>query len=255
MDRTGISRREALKILGAAALSGPSGLWPGPAFASRQEAARPNIVFILTDDHRWDHLGCTGHPFVKTPRLDRLASQGVLFENAFVTTSLCSPSRAGFLTGQYAHTHGVQNNLTPWRDENVTFLERLKQAGYDTAFIGKWHMPGRLPRLRGVDEFVTFTVREGQGRYYDCPLIVNGRETRPNKPYITEELTDRALAYIGQPRPNPFCLYLSLKAAHHDWQPPEDLTGLYRDEKLPLAEEADTWVTMTNGGVWAGTAG
>ncbi|MCJ7685821.1 MAG: sulfatase-like hydrolase/transferase, partial [Desulfobacteraceae bacterium] len=184
-----------------------------------------------------------------------LASQGVLFENAFVTTSLCSPSRASFLTGQYAHTHGVQNNLTPWSDANVTFLEHLKGAGYSTGFIGKWHMPGKLPKLKGVDTFTTFTVREGQGQYWDCPLIVDGVETTPNKRYITEELTDRALTYIGQQHASPFCLYVSFKAAHHDWQPPDEMEHLYADDPSPFADEADTWVTMTNGGIWAGTVG
>lgn len=253
MAKNGITRRDALKIM--AAMAAGLATAAGKSYVSAGDALRPNFIFILTDDHRWDHLGCTGHPFLKTPHLDRLASEGVLFENAFVTTSLCSPSRASFLTGQYANTHGVTNNLTPWRDENVTFLERLKHAGYDTAFFGKWHMPGRLPRLRGVDEFVTFTIREGQGRYYNCPLIVDGREVKPKKPYITEELADRAIDYVGRDRANPFCLYLSLKAAHHDWRPPEDLADLYSDEELPLAEEADAWTTMTNGGVWAGAAG
>ncbi|MFH1138174.1 MAG: sulfatase-like hydrolase/transferase [Pseudomonadota bacterium] len=255
MTTKGITRREALKILGAGLAAGVAGFPPGSARAAGGGASQPNIIFILTDDHRWDHLGCQGHPFLQTPHLDRLAAEGVLFENAFVTTSLCSPSRASFLTGRYAAAHGVQNNLTPWRDENMTFLELLHDAGYDTAFIGKWHMPGRLPRLRGVDEFVTFTAREGQGQYYDCPLFVNGVATPPSKPYITEELTDRALAYIGRERTKPFCLYLSHKAAHHDWRPPEDLADLYRGEKLPLAAEADAWTTMTNGGVWAGAAG
>ncbi|MBI9075962.1 MAG: sulfatase [Desulfatibacillum sp.] len=250
-----ITRRGALKLMAAASMAGAAGVFPNPLFASRESSSPPNIVFILTDDHRADFMGCTGHPFVQTPNIDRLASQGVLFENGFVTTSLCSPSRASFLTGQYAHTHGVKNNLTPWRDESVTFLERLKQTGYDTAFLGKWHMPGRLPQLRGVDEFVTFTARGGQGQYWDCPLIVNEKETIPKKRYITEELTDRAIEYAGQDRKNPFCLYLSLKAAHHDWRPPEDLINLYEDEKLPLAEEADTWVTMTNGGIFLGTTG
>jgi len=251
----GISRRDALKFLAMTSLAGVTGMFPVRRCEGRGKTERPNVIFILTDDHRADHLGCTGHPFLKTPNLDRLAAQGVLFENAFVTTSLCSPSRASFLTGQYAHTHGVKNNLTPWREENITFLERLKGVGYDTAFIGKWHMPGHLPELRGVDEFVTFTARGGQGRYWDCPLIVNGRQVRPNKRYITEELTDRAIDFAGKPRQNPFCLYLSLKAAHHDWRPPRELAGLYAAEKLPLATEADTWVTMTNGGMWAGTAG
>ncbi|HXZ34548.1 MAG TPA: sulfatase-like hydrolase/transferase, partial [Thermodesulfobacteriota bacterium] len=102
---------------------------------------RPNILFILSDDHRWDAMGNMGHPFIQTPSLDRLAKEGVRFNNAFVTTPLCSPSRASFLTGQYPHRHGVKNNLTPWNDRNITFLELLKKAGYKNAFIGKWHMP------------------------------------------------------------------------------------------------------------------
>jgi hypothetical protein len=142
-------------------------------------------------------MGCAGHLFVRTPHLDRLAEEGILFSNAFVTTSLCSPSRASFLTGQTARTHGVRDNLTPWNEESLTFLELLEEAGYESAFIGKWHMPGRLPRLRGVDLFVTFTLQKGQGRYFDCPLVVNGVETPSIKPYITEELTDYAIEFIS----------------------------------------------------------
>jgi arylsulfatase A-like enzyme len=225
------------------------------ALSEAVDAKKPNIVFILTDDHRWDFMSCAGHPFVKTPNLDRLASQGVLFSNAFVTSSLCSPSRASFLTGLYAHTHGVQNNLTPWRDDNVTFLELFKNAGYDTAFIGKWHMPGRLPKLRGVDLFVTFTIQGGQGRYWNCPLIVNGIETPSRKPYITEELTDRAIEFVSRKRENPFCLYLSHKAVHHDWSPPKDLTDLYSDVRVSYPKESDAWVTSVDGAVFAGTFG
>ena len=96
-------------------------------------------------------MGAMGHPFLKTPNMDRIAAEGVLFENAFVTTSLCSPSRASFLTGQYASVHGVINNFSRWdEDRNITFLQHLKEAaGYDTAFIGKWHMPGRASAPTG----------------------------------------------------------------------------------------------------------
>ncbi|SHJ06841.1 N-acetylglucosamine-6-sulfatase [Desulfatibacillum alkenivorans DSM 16219] len=255
MAEKNISRRGALRLMAAASVAGAAGGFPRSLFSAPTNGKKPNVLFILTDDHRYDHMGCAGHPFIQTPNLDRLATQGVYFNNSFVTSSLCSPSRASFLTGQYAHTHGVQNNLTPWNNDNVTFLERFKQAGYDTAFLGKWHMPGELPKLRGVDEFVTFTVRGGQGQYWDCPLIVNGEDAMPNKRYITEELTDRAINFIDRDSDNPFCLYLSLKAAHHDWKPPTDLKDLYSDEELPLAEEADTWVTMTNGAVFCGTTG
>lgn len=240
-----ITRRDALKALGGLALAGV-----GSQAAARRALAgqkRPNIVFILTDDHRWDALGCMGHPFVQTPHLDRIAREGVLFENAFVTTSLCSPSRASFITGQYAHTHGVVTNHTPWENQNTTFLELLKTSGYDTAFIGKWHMPGKgLPELRGVDQFISFTKEGGQGIYYDCPLIIDGVESNRKGKYITEDLTDFALDYVGKKRDNPFCLYLSHKAVHFGFRPPKHLKNLYDNVDLNLPPESDTWNTFTN---------
>jgi len=230
-------------------------LFGGSPGQARPPDRPPNILFILSDNQRWDFLGCAGHPFVATPHLDRLAREGVRFANAFVTTSLCSPSRASFLTGQYAHTHGVRDNLTPWNNENLTFLELLKQAGYDTAFIGKWHMPGRLPELRGLDLFVTFTAQKGQGRYFNCPLVVNGRETPAAKPYLTEELTDHALRFLGQTRERPFCLVLSHKAVHHPWQPPPDLADLYRHERPPFPRGFNPLVFLTRGNLFEGMIG
>ena len=229
------SRRDALKIIGgSAAMAGLAGLgWPSRGRAARP-AVKPNIIFILTDDHRWDCLGVMGHPFLETPNLDRIANEGLLCENAFVTTSLCSPSRASFITGQYASVHGVQNNFSRWdENQNRTFMEYLKGTGYDTAFIGKWHMPGGgLPRLPGVDLFVSFTRKDGQGDYFDCPIYVNHELTPNRTPYITEELTDYALDFINADRENPFCLYLSHKAVHHDWKPPRHLKGRYRNAPL-----------------------
>jgi arylsulfatase A-like enzyme len=248
-----INRRDAIGIAAGALAGGllssalPSGV--------RGQARHPNIIFILSDNHRWDFMGCAGHPFVETPNMDRLASEGILFSNAFVTTSLCSPSRASFLTGQYAHTHGVRDNITPWNNQNVTFLEILKEAGYDTAFIGKWHMPGELPSLRGVDLFVTFTIQKGQGRYFDCPLVLNGKYTPSRKAYITEELTDYALDFINQHQDNPFCLYLSHKAVHHRWLPPHDLKNLYRDKRPPFPKEYNPFVFITGGSMFEGLIG
>jgi len=228
-----------------------TGLLPGRVCAAAINP--PNMIFVLTDDHRWDALSAMGHPFLQTPHLDRLANEGILFENAFVTTSLCSPSRASFLTGQYAHTHGVVTNHTPWDNRNVTFLEQLNAAGYETAFIGKWHMPGDgLPALRGVDRFVSFTREGGQGVYYDCPLIIDGVETaRPGR-YITEDLTDLALDFITRERRKPFCLYLSHKAVHFGFRPPPHLKGRYRDVDLKLPPESDPWIPYTNGHPFVG---
>jgi len=229
-----------------------AGGWPGGAYARHR---LPNIVVVLSDNQRWDFMGCAGHPFVETPNLDRLAGEGILFSNAFVTTSLCSPSRASFLTGQYAHTHGVQDNLTPWSEENRTFFEHLKQAGYESAFIGKWHMPGPLPALRGVDLFVTFTAQRGQGRYFDCPLVVNGAEKPSRKPYITEELTDYALDFVSKPREGPFCLVLSHKAVHHPWLPPPDLADLYENDEPPFPREVHPLLFLTGGNLFEGLIG
>ena len=237
-----MTRRQALKVMGAASAAGLMGAGMPGVLKAQTGGKQPNIIFILSDDHRWDHLSIVGHPFVETPNLDRLAAEGILFENAFVTTSLCSPSRASFITGTYAHTHGVKNNITPWSDDNITFMELLKNAGYDTAFIGKWHMPGDLPDPRGIDEFITFTVQGGQGKYFDCPLIVNGVEEPSRKSYITEELTDRAIEYMNKDRDNPFCMMLSHKAVHHQFLPPPELADHYSDVEVDYPDEMNPLV-------------
>jgi N-acetylglucosamine-6-sulfatase len=165
--------------LGASACASPStGGRPIPAPAPvRARAGAPNLLIVFSDDHRADHLGVTGAvPFLQTPVLDSLASDGVRFDNAYVTTALCSPSRATLLTGQYASRHGVQNNLSAWTPGTPSFFDSLAAAGYRCAYIGKWHMPGDLPDLPGVERFVTFTIEEGQGVYRDV------RQHRPHRP-------------------------------------------------------------------------
>jgi arylsulfatase A-like enzyme len=256
----GLTRRDALKVIGGAAALGLAGFPFAESLFAQTPGKRPNIIFVLTDDHRWDCMGAMGHPFLQTPNMDRIANEGVLFENAFVTTSLCSPSRASFLTGQYSSVHGVVNNFARWDEErNITFLQHLKeQAGYDTAFIGKWHMPGGgLPNLPGVDLFISFTRKDGQGDYYDCPMYRNGElVTEPRNPYITEDLTDYAVDFISQERSAPFALYLSHKAVHHDWRPPKHLEGMYKDADLSfLAPESDTFDTWTGNNWLEGTMG
>src|SRR4051812_43826461 len=129
------------------------------AFAAPSSAAdppQPNVVFVLCDDLRWDCLGVAGHPYLKTPNIDRLAKEGVHFKNAFCTTSLCSPSRATILSGLYAHSHKVLDNFTEYPVTLPSFPVQLQKAGYETAYIGKWHMgeenDGKWP---GFDSFVT----------------------------------------------------------------------------------------------------
>ncbi len=180
-----------------------------PLAASAQP---PNVVFILVDDLRWDELGAAGHPVVKTPNIDRLAREGALFRNAFVTTPLCSPSRASFLTGQYARTHGITDNTNRSAASHrlTTFPLLLQRAGYETAFIGKWHMGNDDSRRPGFDTWVSF---KGQGQYLD-PEISEGDRTAPVRGYITDILNSRALEFVRRPRTKPFLLYLSHKAVH-----------------------------------------
>lgn len=223
---------------------------------------RPNIVFILGDNHNADIMGNAGHPFIKTPGMDRLASEGVRFANTFNTTSLCSPSRASILTGAYAHRHGVKNNHTPWIGQMTTFLEHLSQNGYATAFIGKWHMPGKgLPQMPFLDRFVSYTYREGQGAYFNCPLVVDGQEVPSRAPYITTEVTDYSIEFIekavsvpAQQR-RPFCLYLAHRPGHPPFQAPVAIAGMYDgdDVKGVLPANVDPhWYGKTSGNVFQG---
>jgi N-acetylglucosamine-6-sulfatase len=250
-----ITRRDMLKALGTTSAASLMGLSLSDiGYGAPRSVDRPNIVFILSDNCRADYNGFMGHPFIQTPAIDRLAQEGVAFENAFCTTAFCSPSRASFLTGTYARTHGVLNNSTPWTGKQKVFMEYLKDAGYDTAFIGKFHMPGEgLPDLPFLDTFVSFTIKENQGQYFNCPLVENGVPTESNKEYLIEELTDRAITFMDGEHENPFCLYLSYKTAHFPFLPPKDLDGIYKNEPVELPPEADSWLGRTNGNVFEGT--
>jgi arylsulfatase A-like enzyme len=130
---------------------------------------RPNVLVILTDDMRWDAMSCAGHPFFKTPNLDRLAAEGARFANTFVTTSLCSPSRASILSGQYARTHGVLNNFTEYPNDLPSYPRRLKDAGYETAYIGKWHMGEILLEEMSDARFAPCNSRTRHGRVAPFP--------------------------------------------------------------------------------------
>jgi N-acetylglucosamine-6-sulfatase len=195
------------------------------AVAQSPDGDRLNIVFILIDDQRYDAFSFMGHPFLETPNLDRLAQQGVVFENTFVTTSLCSPSRASILTGQYAHRHQVLANRIRLDPSIPTFATALQSAGYETAFVGKWHMgaPDDGPRP-GWDRWVSFP---GQGEYYGQTLNIDGQRVEQSG-YITDALTDYAVEFIHREREKPFLLYLSHKAVHSPFTP----AGRHRDSYL-----------------------
>jgi N-acetylglucosamine-6-sulfatase len=188
--------------------------------AAQQAAQRRNIVFILSDDHRYDFVGF--HPqaprWLETPALDRMSREGAWMQNAFVSTALCSPSRASILTGQYAHRHGVTDNQRPVPAGTRFYPQYLRTAGYRTALIGKWHMGvdsgGPQP---GFDRWVSF---RGQGPYTDPVLNVDGRRVARTG-YTTDILTDYALEFMEEQRKagRPFFLHLAHKAVHAMFEP------------------------------------
>lgn len=175
-------------------------------------ARRPNVVFVLVDDLRWDELGCSGHTFASTPNADSLARNGALFTNSFCVAPLCSPSRASFLTGQYPHAHGIVDNTDRSAQSHrlVTWPRLLHDSGYRTGFIGKWHMGNDDMPRPGFDTWVSF---RGQGECNNPALNINGKPAS-SEGYVTDILTGHASAFLEQEGDRPFCLYLAHKAIH-----------------------------------------
>ncbi len=224
------------------------GLFSLLACASNGAAqGRPNVLLVVVDDLRFDDIGAAGHPFARTPNIDRLAREGAQFKNAFAVTPLCSPSRANILTGLHTRHHGILDNTerSARSHELQTFARQLHGAGYNTGFIGKWHM-GNDPTPRpGFDYWVAM---KGQGEATDPELYENARLARVPG-YVTDIFTERALSFIGQRRDVPFLLMLSHKALHPNivqradgttvpigeggFVPAERHKKLYADARLP----------------------
>lgn len=204
------------------------------AIGTNTTADKPmNVIFILSDDHRYDFMGFTGKvPWLKTPNMDRMAAEGAHFENAFVTTSLCSPSRASILTGLYSHSHTIIDNQAPDPGNLTYFPEYLQKAGYQTSFFGKWHMGSHDDKPQpGFDHWESF---KGQGVYYNPTLNINGtRHKYQDSAYIGELLTDHTLDWLeNRDKEKPFFAYLSHKAVHAFFKPARKDKGKYKDEKL-----------------------
>ena len=204
--------KRLLFVLLTAALASCSQPAEEPAPPPAADDTRPNIVFVLVDDLRWDELGIAGHPYVETPNIDRIAREGAWFQRAFTTTPLCSPARATFLTGLYPHKNGITDNTA--RNEQShrleTFPGMLNAVGYDTAFIGKWHMGNDDTPRPG---WTTWAAMKGQGEAINPEFNIDG-ERRQLDGYVTDILTDLSLEFVTAERDAPFLLYLSHKALH-----------------------------------------
>lgn len=207
-----------------------------PARPTASNAGPRNVILILSDDHRYDFMGfMPGAPgWLETPSLDRMAAGGAHIANAFVTTALCSPSRASIFTGQYAHRHGVVDNTSPVPEGTKFFPEQLQAAGWRTGYVGKWHMgeDSDAPRP-GFDFWASF---RGQGTYENPELNINGvRQRIPG--YTTEILTDQAIGWLrhlsAAADSAPFFLVLSHKAVHAEFVPAPRHRGRYASRPIP----------------------
>ena len=206
-----------------------------PARAQQQPAAaaaRPNVLYIMSDDHASHAVSAYGSKINQTPNIDRLAREGIRFDNAFVTNALCGPSRACLLTGKYSHLNGFMDNApsTRFNGAQPTFPKMLKAAGYQTAVVGKWHLNSDPT---GFDHW---SILPGQGRYHDPIFLTNGkRETV--KGYVTDVITDRAIEWMkNRKKDQPFCLLYHHKAPHREWEPDAKHANLYEDRDMPLPE-------------------
>jgi arylsulfatase A-like enzyme len=201
---------------------------------------RPDLIVILIDDLRFDEVGFCGHPYMKSPHIDRIGREGVNFVNAFHTTPLCSPNRASIVTGQYASRHGVIDNVA--RDALSHRLPNyhltLQRLGYETAHVGKWHMGNSADPRPGYDTWVSFP---GHGSIVDPVLNENGVETQ-HRGYITDLLNERALAFVDRPHDKPYALFLAHKAVHPDaFQAPDGTLDPSGGGYLPAPRHADLY--------------
>jgi len=185
-------------------------------------ARNPNFLVILIDDLRFDEFGAGGHPYMKTPHVDRIAHEGALFERAFHTTPICSPNRASILTGQYASRHGIIDNVA--RDAASHRLPNyhleLQRLGYETAHIGKWHMGNDGKPRRGYDSWVSY---DGHGRLIEPTLNENGRYVQHGG-YVTDIMNAMAVEFVARKHERPWSLFLAHKAVHPDAEQAADGT-------------------------------
>lgn len=196
----------------------------GAAGAAEQ---RPNILFIFTDDHAAHSISAYGSKINRTPHIDRLAREGMLFRNAFCTNSICGPSRAVVLTGKHSHMNGFRSNESRFDGSQQTFPKLLQQVGYQTALIGKWHLGGTPT---GFDHW---QILPGQGAYYNPRMNDNGRQVR-HTGYATDIITDLTIEFLEKrDRSKPFLMMCQHKAPHRDWMPGPDHLTMYDDVEIP----------------------
>ena len=236
------TRREFIRRMGIVAASSLLPISHGVCRLSGGKASIPNFIFILTDDQRHDAMGCAGNPIVRTPNIDSLAARGVRFEKAFVTLSICSPSRAACLTGRYGSANGVTSVPGTLNKDEKTICHYLKDAGYRTGMVGKWHL-GNSPADCGFDSAEFF---RSNGTYYNR-TVLKGDTRITAKGYIEDYNAQRAIEFI-EDGSSPFLLWLCTQVPHmdhtFDWPARKETLAKYDLSKMPVPE---TWQDDLNG--------
>lgn len=196
--------------------------------ACSAENSRPNILFIMSDDHGYQAISAYGSKVNKTPNIDRIAKGGMRFDRCFVTNAICGPSRAVILTGKYGHLNGFVRNGNRFNGEQQHVAKLLQKAGYQTAVIGKWHL---ATTPTGFDYY---HVLKGQGPYYNPPMLTTDGEVK-HTGYTTDIITDEALKWLKEKRDKdkPFYLMYQHKAPHRNWQPGPKYLDKYNDVEIP----------------------
>ena len=204
---------------------------------AKEEARRPNILFIMTDDHTTQAMSCYGGRLIQTPNMDRIAGEGIRFDNCYATNALSGPSRACILTGKFSHENGFTDNASIFDGDQQTFPKLLQQAGYQTAIVGKWHL---ISEPQGFDYWSVLSGQGEQGDYYSPDFWEKDGDTTRNvtcEGYVTDVVTDKAISYIqGRDKDKPFCLMLHQKAPHRNWMPSPKNLGIFNDTVFPEPE-------------------
>lgn len=198
-------------------------------FAQAQKNNKPNIIFIISDDHAYQAISAYGCKFASTPNIDRIAREGAIFKNSFVTNSLCGPSRATLLTGKYSHINGYKANEGRINLNQTIFSTILQQNQYQTAWIGKWHL-GTFPK--GFDYL---NILVDQGQYFNPNFINTKNDTLNYTGYVTDVITKFSLDWLdSRDQSKPFCLVIGEKATHRNWMPDIKDLGAYDNVDFPI---------------------
>lgn len=197
---------------------------------NKEESRRPNIIFMMTDDHTSQAMSCYGSNLIRTPNMDRIANEGIRLDNCYAVNALSGPSRACILTGKFSHVNGFTDNASTFDGDQPTFPKMLRDAGYETAMIGKWHL---ISEPQGFDHYSILTGQGEQGDYYSPDFLEDGKAVR-EEGYVTDVITDKAIDFLEhRDKSKPFMMMYHQKAPHRNWMPAPRYLGVFNDTVFP----------------------